>query len=357
MNFTDAKLEQDLVLYAKWEAPTYTVTYDLNGGTWTETGSDYVQNGDNYEITVDEGNSILEPQDPTKTGFNFNGWYYETIIEGKTAEVRYLFDESQKINSDLLLKAKWDSTVLTGYVVKYVRAEYDENDNLIEDISTYSNIVELTTEKRVNDILYDTLVAESAISIISTGTTNFYLADAGYKTLRLSNVDPNDNIIYFFYTEMDSVNYKVYYLKYNGTTYAVGDIPNEEEYLAEPKEVTVTTYDGNAITEIAKNISGYTPRESWIQELQLTANESINVLYFYYEANEEESTYKVNYYIMGDNNQYSTNPTYTEEKTGVVGSVLTLNAVIANSGIDESYLLNRTVDKGNSDIYAIIVNS
>ncbi len=65
-------------LYAQWKATDLTITFDANGGKWSEAVEGYEMNGGstkaskNYQpsVTVDK-----IPSNPVKTGKVFNGWY------------------------------------------------------------------------------------------------------------------------------------------------------------------------------------------------------------------------------------------------------------------------------------------
>ncbi len=77
-----------MTLTAKWEPfPTYTVTFDSDGGTSV------------LPQYVVEGYKVSKPQAPTKSYARFDGWY--------TAEgVAWIF-EANTVTSNLVLKAKW----------------------------------------------------------------------------------------------------------------------------------------------------------------------------------------------------------------------------------------------------------
>ena len=54
-------------LYAKWTVNSYTVTWDPNGGNW---GGSTENKVDTYEY----GASITQPENPTREGYQFDGW-------------------------------------------------------------------------------------------------------------------------------------------------------------------------------------------------------------------------------------------------------------------------------------------
>ena len=82
-------LEDDLIVYAKWEPVIYSITYVLNGGV----------NPENNPATFVIGTtlSILEP---TKEGFTFGGWF-------KDADLKIAFTDSTTPAENITLFAKW----------------------------------------------------------------------------------------------------------------------------------------------------------------------------------------------------------------------------------------------------------
>lgn len=90
-----------ITLYAKWEAPTYTVTFNPNGGTVTES-----------TLTVTKGQTLGDTlPTPTKEGDEFLGWYTDESFTHK-------FVKESKIVKDQTLYAKWKSSdIITYYIV------------------------------------------------------------------------------------------------------------------------------------------------------------------------------------------------------------------------------------------------
>ena len=86
----------NLKFYAKWEANTYTVTYDVNGGDELENGTQTVTYGESTTLA-----------NPTKTGYDFAGWY-----NGSSK----VSDGSWNIADDVTLTARWEAT---EYAIRY----------------------------------------------------------------------------------------------------------------------------------------------------------------------------------------------------------------------------------------------
>ena len=103
-NFATDKVSSDILLKAKWEpVPTYTVTFDSNGGT--EVNSQNVREGG---YVIETGSS--------KEGFRLDGWYY---MDGSD-EVKWDFARDT-VKSKLTLKAKWVAIVKVTYDIDGVK--------------------------------------------------------------------------------------------------------------------------------------------------------------------------------------------------------------------------------------------
>ncbi len=87
---------KDLFLVAKFEKKIVTIKFDLDGGSGIT------------ERQIDAGKKLPKPDDPTKFGYTFEGWY----LLGK----EYNFNSI--IEKDFTLVAKWEA-------VKYVTIRFD----------------------------------------------------------------------------------------------------------------------------------------------------------------------------------------------------------------------------------------
>ncbi len=102
----DKDVGRFLTLKAKWELDTtpkpetFTVTFDTDGGN------------NIAAVTVVEGEKITKPEDPTKSGYIFAGWFV-----GETA-----YDFATPVTADVELKAKWEEETVptpTTYTVTF----------------------------------------------------------------------------------------------------------------------------------------------------------------------------------------------------------------------------------------------
>ena len=119
------EVTKDITLYAKWEANTYNVHFELNGGK----GVDDLKT-----------NEILIEPIPTKEGYTFLGWYLEETFISK---VNFPFE----VTKDITLYAKWEEELIDNVIFNV------NNDGVlvsIDGINEKNN--EITIPMVVNDI-------------------------------------------------------------------------------------------------------------------------------------------------------------------------------------------------------------
>ncbi len=93
------------VSYFLFHKETYTVAFNTSGGSKLE------------NLKLQEGEILKAPDEPTKEGFTFAGWY--------VFDTPYIFNK--EITSDLVLTAKWSKKEEKTYTI-----EFDSlNDELI----------------------------------------------------------------------------------------------------------------------------------------------------------------------------------------------------------------------------------
>ena len=110
------QIKTDITLEAKWSDIVYTVTFDTDGGSTVN------------PITVKHGGTIILPDDPTKDGFTFAGWYLEDGSQ---------FTSTTTIDSNITVKAKWTlnsykvtfNTNIDGMVIDPKYVEYNTKIN------------------------------------------------------------------------------------------------------------------------------------------------------------------------------------------------------------------------------------
>lgn len=79
--YNKAKLDEDLTLYAVWKknVENITVTFDSNGGSKVNS------------VTINKGSSLNFPSNPSKDGYNFEGWQ---LKDGTKVANKTKFDKS-----------------------------------------------------------------------------------------------------------------------------------------------------------------------------------------------------------------------------------------------------------------------
>ena len=80
---------KDMILYAKWTINTYTVSFDSVGGSSVDVE------------TADYETPVTKPEDPTKTGYTFGGWYTDEACTKA-------YDFATPVTGDRILYAKWN---------------------------------------------------------------------------------------------------------------------------------------------------------------------------------------------------------------------------------------------------------
>ena len=105
----------DISLTARW-LECYTVTFNSNGGTSVSSQS------------VVPGKTVTRPQDPTRSGYYFNGWY----LNGSK------YDFSKPVTSNVTLSAQWITSSFTAkpFSVSSTKKVYFSSGNLQYKAST-----------------------------------------------------------------------------------------------------------------------------------------------------------------------------------------------------------------------------
>lgn len=111
-------IEANLRLYAIWDAPTYTVTFHLNGGTVGNSTANIEE-----EVPANRRYTSTEaviPR-PLRTGYTLDGWY-AADENGNITQPETEFDFDQAIAENKHVAAKWSavSTETFAYTVYYV---------------------------------------------------------------------------------------------------------------------------------------------------------------------------------------------------------------------------------------------
>lgn len=118
---------RDLTLYAKWRVNTYEIVFDSNGGS------------DVTALVAEYGEPIAEPDEPTRTNYEFEGWF----VDSELSE-RFEFESMPAYN--LTLYAKWQTLASTEPLVRNGKNIYHYSTS--DRVMMPTDYVEKTTELR-----------------------------------------------------------------------------------------------------------------------------------------------------------------------------------------------------------------
>lgn len=244
----------DLTLYAKWERKDLLVQFDSQGGSPVESQS------------VAYNTSAEEPQEPTRAGYRFMGWYTKEV-----GGERWTFD--RLVAEDTTLYARWESVGTAPYTINHI----------IQGEKT--PFYQETGISSVGDTIY----AKVLLPQNEHYPDNVYLvSEIASRTMVLSSEE--ENTVTFVYQEVEETTYTVSYLE-EGTN----------EPLAEDKQVSTRA---SVVTEIPVNIKGYvctnlagyetiTLVTSWQPVSTLGEGQENHITFYYREGGAELSFIKV----------------------------------------------------------------
>ena len=276
------------MLYAKWVPKTHTVkTYltkdvlDNNGQaiqTWTD---------------VPHGTAVKDPPaDPERKPYTFVGWFYISDTDEEKA-----FDFSMPVNRDMNLYAKWRADVNVDYVIHY---QLKDGTTIAED--TTGSALAGTTKT----------FAAKTFGMLNEGYQTGYYPLEGSHSIQMDIEGTNEYT--FVYVAREKVNYTVRYLERNTETVLCAEKSGE-------------TSDA-VITEKFVQIPGYAP-DAYQKQLVLSADDSKNVLTFWYTKDDKHAPLQIIHLI-----QNLTNDEYTEYQSST-----NLNATIGEEYSESSLKL------------------
>ena len=193
---SDTKVtRKDHTLYARWQANTYTVIFDANGGTGTTT----------MEVTYD-GHYKL-PDAPTRTGYTFDGWFTGKDNSGTPVTGETSFNTAGNVT----LYAHWTAIPYTvTFDDNYSDGEKDTISVTYGDV--YGNGLKALTREGYNFLGWWT----------NDGSTS---GDWGTQVTADTIVSIADDHI--LYAKWQKIQYTVYFFNgnelVNSGTYSVGD--------------------------------------------------------------------------------------------------------------------------------------
>lgn len=220
----EGKIYDDQTFHAKWLPILYTMTFDTHGGSSVPPISRTV-----------EMSSIQRPDDPTKDGYTFAGWYLDEELTES-----YTFD--LPINRDVTLHAKWEeiptTNPLTDEIPYYSTLYGNTNGNL--------NNLGLTCYNPTLNVHYISIGSTVHVFDPETNltTTLFYLTSGGRATYlnlkgdHLYFIDSSNGYVMDYDMILDSFNTvsteEAIYLSQTQTwaSYLYNTVMYEEDYVA-----------------------------------------------------------------------------------------------------------------------------
>lgn len=116
-------LKENITVYAKWtEVQKHTVTFITNGGSSVE------------DVRVEPGTRITLPT-PTRTDYNFMGWYYNSSFTNEA-------ESPLVVSKDITLYAKWEAIVY--YTITFISNGGTEYENIVAVENTVVNLPDPT---------------------------------------------------------------------------------------------------------------------------------------------------------------------------------------------------------------------
>lgn len=275
VNWNDTMLDQNRVVYAKWSPKTFTVTYAVEEGLPPE-----------YQEPVGYG-ELAEGHTVEKGQYNFVGWFYRDEQGNEHA----FNTESMAVTKDMNLYAKWNSNVMVPYTIRFQL----ENGTIIGDPVTGYALAGTTKT-------FDAKTGTDLYEVYRDG----YFPKTSSHNLKMDIEGTNEYV--FEYVQLDKVPYTVKYLNRD----------TGESVAPEKSGETANSI----ITENAVYVRGYVPDAS-SKRLVLSANESENVLIFYYVKDTVNTLVTVRYWQQ---NAEGGGYTMIEETTETVAKGLSYTA-------------------------------
>ncbi len=244
----------NLVLYAKWSAPTYTVSFVDGDSVTTKLADD--QEVEKYK------KAAVPAETPVKSGYVFDGWY-------SSADGTDLYDFGKQITEDTTVYAHWLRKTLS-YTVHYIS---EDGEKLADDKVVSHPNLEVGQS-----------VTESALAIAG------YRPDKNSATVTLSETDSENEITFVYSSKTETTGYTVRYIldpeEYPGNIRVAADkvVTDISGNVASHIETAVEV-DYEALYAAHQELKGIEFFPDAVEKtLVLTAHEESNILTFYYSG-------------------------------------------------------------------------
>lgn len=247
-----------ITLYAKWQAPIYTVTFETNGGSPID------------PISVKKHQALGDIPETVKENDEFLGWYTDPGLN-------YKFVESLQIVKDITLYTKWKNTSVYNYCIVAVTRDKDGNETEIG--------------------------RGWEGSVVQNGTANVTAPDIeGYypkETSKSVIVTKDGQEIKFVYEPVAAWTYTIRYVDTDGN-----DIADSE---------TVSTRN-TVETVVYKAIAGYQLISDPVVQAEKGKTDTITII-FKYTTN--QAVYRIEHYKQRPDGRYALEETENKEAAAI----------------------------------------
>lgn len=250
---------QNLTLNGTTTVNAYTITFDSNGGSAVAS------------VTADFGTALTQPEDPTRTGYTFRGWYTDTALTKA-----FLFTTMPA--EDVTLYAKWEANTYT------LHFDSDGGSAAADQTVTYGQP-------------YGALPTPEKQGYTFTG---WQMADGTAVNANLTVTRTEDHTVYAVWTPKGDTPYTVYHYQQGlDGTYTL----TETE--------TRTSATGATVTAVAKSYEGFTYDAEHSTATGTVAGDGGLVLKLYYTRNRYTVTWVVDGKETSENALYGATPEFT----------------------------------------------
>lgn len=256
----------DLTLYAKWTPVSHEVNFFTTLDELREYESDDSVSPYYYRKIV-HGNVVGSVSEPENGELIFKGWFYIDETEGGK---RAFVPTAMPINKDLNIYAEWDSHTAVPFRIRYVLAD-DPSIQVADDTTGYAYASTTRT--------FGAKAGEPLNQLYDAYREGYYPTVSSHSiTMQL---DEEQNVYTFYYSHEDKVSYTVNY--FNRETGVLMDTETHDT-------------DRSVVTVSYKHYENMIP-DAFYKQLVLSANESENVVNFYYTPNSVKVYYAVHYML------------------------------------------------------------
>ena len=250
---------QNLTLNGTTTVNAYTITFDSNGGSAVAS------------VTADFGTALTQPEDPTRAGYTFRGWYTDTALTKA-----FLFTTMPA--EDVTLYAKWEANTYT------LHFDSDGGSAAADQTVTYGQP-------------YGALPTPEKQGYTFTG---WQMADGTAVNANLTVTRTEDHTVYAVWTPKGDTPYTVYHYQQGlDGTYTL----TETE--------TRTSATGATVTAVAKSYEGFTYEAEHSTATGTVAGDGGLVLKLYYTRNRYTVTWVVDGKETSENALYGATPEFT----------------------------------------------